>query len=194
MALQVTGKNLDIGEALRTYVEERLETTLDKYAGESPCGHIRIEKAHKAFLTGCSIQLSSGLSLESHGEAGDAYASADQALERLEKRLRRYKRRLKKRHAPTERKPSKIEAPYYVIHQTDDETEETEDENPVVVAEMNTAIREMSVSDAVMQLDLADRPLVVFRNAGNDRINVVYRRDDGNIGWIDPGGTPSRPK
>lgn len=188
MALQVTGKNLDIGEALRTYLEERVETTLDKYAGQSTSGHIRIEKANKAFLTGCTIQLNSGLSLEAHGEAGDAYASADQALERLEKRLRRYKRRLKKRHGPTERKPAEIEAPYYVIQQTEDEADESEDENPVVVAETQTVIREFSVSDAVMQLDLADRPLLVFRNAGNGRINVVYRRNDGNIGWIDPGG------
>lgn len=189
MALQVTGKNLDIGEALRTYLEDRVETTLDKYAGRSMSGHIRIEKANKAFLTGCTIQFNSGLSLEAHGEAGDAYASADQALERLEKRLRRYKRRLKKRHGPTEKKPAEIEAPYYVIQQAEDEAIESGDENPVIVAETQTVIREFSVSDAVMQLDLADRPLLVFRNAGNGRINVVYRRNDGNIGWIDPGGT-----
>ncbi|MCH8240806.1 MAG: ribosome-associated translation inhibitor RaiA, partial [Proteobacteria bacterium] len=89
MALQVTGKNLDIGEALRSHVTDRIEATVDKYTGQTPSGHVRIEKAHGAFLTGCTIQLRSGLSLESHGEAHDAYASFDQSLERLEKRLRK---------------------------------------------------------------------------------------------------------
>jgi ribosomal subunit interface protein len=188
MALQVTGKNLDVGEALRTYVENRVENTLEKFAGQSPSGHVRIEKTRGSFLTGCTIQLQSGLSLEARGEAPDAYASADQALDRLEKRLRRYKRRLKKRNSPNERKPADIQAPYYVIQSMEDEAAEPEDDNPVIVAETQTAIHELSVSDAVMQLDLAERPLLVFQNASQGRINVVYRRDDGNIGWIDPGG------
>lgn len=188
MALQVTGKNLDVGEALRTYVEERVGTAMEKYAGKEQSGHIRIEKAHGAFLTGCTIQLASGLSLEAHGEAPDPYASADQALERLEKRLRRYKRRLKKKHGPTDRKPADIQAPYYVIQAAEEEESEPADDNPVVVAETQTAIRELSVSDAVMQLDITDRPVLVFQNAKYGRLNVVYRRADGNIGWIDPGG------
>jgi ribosomal subunit interface protein len=188
MALQVTGKNLDIGEALRTYVEDRVENTLDKYAGQSPSGHVRIEKTRGSFLTGCTIQLQSGLYLESHGEAPDAYASAGQALDRLEKRLRRYRRRIKKHHGPTQTKPADALAPYYVIESGDDEENESDDDNPVVVAEMQTVIGEMSVSDAVMQLDLAEKPVLVFLNARHGRINVVYRRDDGNIGWIDPGG------
>lgn len=192
MALQVTGKNLDVGEALRTYVCDRVENTLDKYAGKSPSGHIRIEKTRGSFLTGCTIQLQTGLSLEAHGEAPDAYASADQALERLEKRLRRYKRRLKKHHASPDQKLSMIEAPYYVIQSGDGETaEESNDDNPLVIAETQTVINELTVSDAVMQLDLAERPLLVFKNASHGRINVVYRRTDGNIGWIDPGGAVS---
>lgn len=193
MALQVTGKNLDVGDALRTYVEDRVETALEKYAGREQSGHVRIEKANKSFLTGCTLQLTSGLSLEAHGEAADAYASVDQAVERLEKRLRRYKRRLKKRHSPTERKPADIQVPYYVIQPSEDEETEPEDDNPVVVAETQTVIRELSVSDAVMHLDLADQPVLVFQNAGHGRMNVVYRRADGNIGWIDPGGEVSRP-
>ena len=189
MALQVTGKNLDIGEALRAYVEDRIENMLDKYAGQSPSGHIRIEKIRGSFITGCTIQLQSGLYLEAHGEAPDAYASADQSLERLEKRLRRNKRRIKQRHGPKQRKPADTLAPYYVIQPGDDEQNESDDDNPVVVAELQTSIRELSVSDAVMQLDLTEKPLLVFQNASQGRINVVYRRDDGNIGWIDPGGT-----
>jgi len=188
MALQVTGKNLDIGDALRTYVEDRIESALDKYAGHEQSCNVRIEKAHGSFLTGCTVLLQSGLSLEAHGEAPDAYASADQALERLEKRLRRYKRRLKKRHGPTERKPADVEVPYYVIQQNEEEEAEPEDDNPVVVAETQTMMRELSVSDAVMQLDMTDNPVLVFQNASHGRVNVVYRRLDGNIGWIDPGG------
>jgi len=188
MALQVTGKNLDVGEALRSYVAERVKTALEKYAGQSPIGHIRIEKAHGAFLTGCSIQLKSGISLEAHSEAPDAYASVDQALERLEKRLRRYKRRLKKRHVPAGKGLADIQAPYYVIQHAEEEETVSEEDNPIVIAETQTMIRELSVSDAVMQLDLAGQQLLVFQNAGHGRINVVYRRSDGNIGWIDPGG------
>ena len=98
MTLQVTGKNLDVGEALRTYVTERIGQTLDKYFSGNRSGHVRIEKERNRFVTDCSIQLRSGLSLQSHGESPDAYASADMALDRLEKRLRRYKRRLKNHH------------------------------------------------------------------------------------------------
>lgn len=188
MALQVTGKNLDIGEALRTYVSDRIETIVDKFTGQAPSGHVRIEKAHGAFLTGCTIQLRSGLSLEARGEAGDAYASFDQTLGRLEKRLRRYRRRIKKHRGPAEGKPRDTEAPYYVIQSAEDEESEPEGDNPVVVAETQTVIRELSVSDAVMQLDMAEHPLLVFLNASHGRINIVYRRGDGNIGWIDPGG------
>lgn len=191
MALQVTGKNLDVGEALRTYVSERIETTLDKYTGKSLSGHVRIEKEHGAFRTGCSIQLRSGLSLEAHGEAPDAYASADLALERLEKRLRRYKRRLKKRHGPSHRKMVATQEPYYVIQSAEEDREEPENDNPIIIAETQTAIHELPVSDAVMQLDLGESPFLVFRNASHGRINIVYRRSDGNIGWIDPGGAPS---
>lgn len=195
MALQVTGKNLDVGEALRTYVSERIETALDKYTGKSLSGHVRIEKEHGAFRTGCTIQLRSGLSLESHGEAPDAYASADLALDRLEKRLRRYKRRLKKRQGPGQRTVAATQAPYYVIQSAEDEDrEEPEDDNPIIVAETRTVIHELPVSDAVMQLDLGESPFLVFRNASHGRINIVYRRTDGNIGWIDPGGPPSEPE
>ena len=188
MTLQVTGKNLDVGEALRNYVVDRAEHTIEKYAGPSLSGHIRIEKQHGGFRTDCSIQLRSGFSLQSHGEAADAYASADLALERLDKRLRRYKRRLKRRHAPDD---AQTQAPYYVIQPTEEELEEPADDNPVIIAETQTVIRELPVSDAVMQLDLTDVPVIVFRNAGHGRLNVVYRRPDGNIGWVDPGGEPA---
>lgn len=188
MELQITGKNLDVGEALRAYIVERIESTLDKYFGKGQSGHVRIEKERSAFRTDCSIQLRSGLSLQAHGEAADAYASADQALERLDKRLRRYKRRLKSHHgAPAARDPG-MQAPYYVIDAGEDEQDNEDDGNPVIVAETQTVIRELPVSDAVMQLDLSEAQFIVFRNASHGRINVVYKRPDGNVGWIDPGG------
>ena len=191
MEIQVTGKNIDVGEALRSYVVERIQHTLDKYVGSSISGHVRIEKQHGTFRTDCSIQLRSGLSLQSQGEAPDAYASADLSLERLDKRLRRYKRRLKRHHGPSASPEKHVEAPYYVIESAEEEQEIPEDDNPVIIAETQTIIRELPVSDAVMQMDLQDQRFVVFRNASHGRINVVYRRPDGNIGWIDPGGEPA---
>ena len=132
MTLQVTGENLDVGEALRTYIVERVEQTLDKYVGSSQSGPVRIEKERNRFRTDCSIQLQSGLALQSHGEAADAYASAELAFERLEKRLRRYRRRLKNHpgHTPQTAKTE----PYYVI-QGDAEETQTDDDNPIIVAE-----------------------------------------------------------
>ena len=190
MTLQVTGKNLDVGEALRTYVTERIGQTLDKYFSGNRSGHVRIEKERNRFVTDCSIQLRSGLSLQSHGESPDAYASADMALERLEKRLRRYKRRLKKHHGSGAAADASTQAQYFVIQADQDEIIEESDDNPIIIAETHTEIRELSVSDAVMQMDLSNRPVLVFRNASHGHTNVVYRRPDGNIGWIDPGGAP----
>jgi hypothetical protein len=124
------------------------------------------------------------MSLEAHGVAPDAYQSADIACERLEKRVRRYKRRLKRKSGgETPRKQT--QARDYVIQAAQDHEERDED-NPVIIAEAESPVHEMSVSDAVMQMDLSDRPFVMFRNASHGQINVVYRRDDGNIGWIDP--------
>ena len=196
MALQVTGKNLDVGEALRSYVTERIQQTLDKYSGTELGGHVRIEKERGNFRADCSILLRSGLSLQSHGESQDAYAAADQALERLEKRLRRYRRRLKSHHA------SVANSARSLIDETDgtvdaveieDEVDEQETDaaNPVIVAERGPVMR-LTVGDAVKELDLTEQPFLVFRNAGNDRLNVVYRRSDGNIGWIDPVGPDGR--
>lgn len=195
MTLQVTGKNLDVGEALRSYAVEKIEQTLDKYVGGGLSGHVRIEKNRGTFRTDCSIQLRSGLVLQAHGEASEAYASADLAMERLDKRLRRHKRRLKSHHGATAAAAAQTQAPDYVIRageQDEDEEEEPEGANPVIIAETRTVISELAVSDAVMQMDLSDAPFVVFRNAGHGRINVVYRRSDGNIGWIDPGADPSK--
>lgn len=186
MTIQVTGKNLDVGEALRSYAQERVMHTVEKFIGRETTGHVRIEKEHGEFKTSCIIHLWQGMSLEAQGTAPDAYKSADLACERLEKRVRRYKRRLKRHGADTPR--NQTPAADYVIQAAREEHEERDEDNPVIIAEAESPVHEMTVSDAVMQLDLSDRLFVVFRNAGHGEINVVYRRGDGNIGWIDPAG------
>ena len=185
MTIQVTGKNLDVGEALRSYVQERVVHTVEKFIGREPAGHVRIEKEHGEFRTNCTIHLWQGMSLEAHGLAPDAYQSADRACERLEKRVRRYKRRLK-RHGGGETPRKQTAATSYVIQASQEEREESDEDNPIIIAEAETPVHEMAVSDAVMQMDLSDQSFVVFRNASHGEINVVYRREDGNIGWIDP--------
>lgn len=185
MTIQVTGKNLDVGEALRGYVQERIATTVEKYIGRPPTGHVRIEKEHGEFRTNCTIHLWQGMSLEAHGVASDAHQSADRACERLEKRVRRYKRRLN-RHGGGHPPRPETAAASYVLQARQDGQEESDEDNPIIIAEAETPLHEMAVADAVMQMDLSDQPFVVFRNASHGEINVVYRRDDGNIGWIDP--------
>jgi ribosomal subunit interface protein len=194
MSLQVTGKNIQISDSFKSYVAERLETAIGKYVGEHLTAHVRIEKERGRFHTSCSVRLRTGLLLESNGEGPDAYASADAAFERLEKRLRRYKRRLTSHHHHNQNAHAAL--PELDMHVGDFVVELAETENggtgivendtPLVVAETERPLRAMSVSDAVMQLDLTEAPFLVFRNASNEAINVVYRRDDGNIGWIDP--------
>lgn len=191
MTIQVTGKNLDVGEALRGYVQERVSQTVEKYIGRTPSGHVRVEKEHGEFRTDCTIHLWQGMSLEAHGVAADAYQSADRACERLEKRVRRHKRRVK-RHGGGETPRKQTPATDYVIQALAEGQEERDDDNPVIIAEAESPLHEMAVSDAVMQMDLSDRPFVVFRNASHGEINVVYRRDDGNIGWIDPATKKAR--
>ena len=185
MTIQVTGKNLDVGEALRGYVQDRVVHTVEKYVGRPPTGHVRIEKEHGEFRTNCTIHLWQGMSLEAHGTAPDAYKSADLACERLEKRVLRYTRKVK-RHGGGRMPRKETPAASYVLQSPPEGQEESDEDNPIIVAEAETVVHEMAVSDAVMQMDLSDRPFVVFRNASHGEINVVYRRDDGNIGWIDP--------
>ncbi len=192
MTIQVTGKNLDVGEALRSYVQERVaQHGREVHRAPAVLGMCAIEKEHGEFRTDCTIHLWQGMSLEAHGVATDAYQSADLACERLEKRVRRYTRRLK-RHGggETPRKQTPAADPMSCRRRRRSRRRRDED-NPIIIAEAETVVHEMAVSDAVMQMDLSDRPFVVFRNASHGEINVVYRRDDGNIGWIDPAGKQS---
>lgn len=198
MSIKVTSKNVDLGESLRTYATDRLHQALDKYSAPKASGHVSVERASSGFSTLCAIHLDSGIDLQANGDALDAYASVDAAVDRLEKRLRRYKRRLKNRHQQSAPDTGDMEGigVDYVIQADglDDESAEGEEHGPVIVAESPAKVRRMSVSDAVMQMDLGDQTFLVFRNASHGGVNVVYRRSDGNIGWIDPSGVVSQQK
>jgi ribosomal subunit interface protein len=189
MPFRVSGRNIDIGEALRGRVSARIADALGKYFDGGYSGHVTVGKEGFGFRTECAVHLDSGITLQAEGTAADAYASADQAAIRIEKRLRRYHRRLKGRQmaradgVPSELAPD-VAAPSYVIAAPEHDDEITEF-SPVIIAESTTALKQLSVSDAVMELDMTGAPVVVFRHAGHGRVNLVYRRQDGHIGWID---------
>ena len=189
MSLRISGKNLDVGEALRGQAEERVAAAVSKYYEGGYQGHVTVDKDGTAFRTDGVLHLSSGITLEASATAHDPYASLDKMAERIEKRLRRYKRRLKDRSASNGRDAG-IEIPSYVIAAPDDDIEDfdgvTAGDNPVIVAESTKSLHVRTVGDAVAELDLTGAPVIVFRHAGNGRMNIVYRRRDGNIGWIDP--------
>jgi ribosomal subunit interface protein len=202
MTLRISGKSISVGEALRDRVSARTEEVLRKYFDGNYSGHITLSKDGFGFRTDCALHLDSGITLEADAMAADAYASADQALLQIEKRLRRYKSRLKDRslrkaHAASaalsELNGAGLDAPSYVIEAPSDSEEVTEF-NPVIIAEAVTSLKRMSVSEAVMELDLTGAPVLVFQHGGSGRVNVIYRRADGNVGWVDPpaAGEPVR--
>ena len=194
MTLRVSGKSISVGEALRDRVSERTNEVLRKYFDGNYSGHITLSKDGIGFRTDCSLHLDSGITLEADSIAADAYVSADQALLLIEKRLRRYKSRLKDRSARkayaataalSDLNGAALDAPSYVIEAPshDDDVNEF---NPVIIAEATTSLKRYSVSEAVMELDLTGAPVMVFQQGGSGRVNIIYRRPDGNVGWVDP--------
>ena len=192
MSIQVTGKNVETGDAYSAYVGDKIRSVLQKYLARDLESHIRLEKERGVFKTNCSVKLASGLLLEAHGEGGDAYSSADDAVHRLETRVRRYKSRLKGHSSASSaaRRKSGIDAPDYTVSIAEDDKDDHPDANPVIVAETARSIGELTVSEAVMQLDVSEAPFMIFRNAAHGGLNVVYRRADGHIGWIDAEPSP----
>ena len=190
MTLRISGKSISVGEALRGRIGERTEEVLRKYFDGNFSGHITLSKDGFGFRTDCALHLDSGITLEADSNAPDAYASADQALLMIEKRLRRYKSRLKDRSARKAHAASaamaKLDASSYVIEAPAEGDDEIAGYNPVIIAEASTSLKRLSVSEAVMELDLTGAPCLVFQHGGSGRVNIIYRRADGNIGWIDP--------
>ncbi len=193
MQVNVVGKQIDIGEALRSHVEDRLSRGIGKYFSRPGRAHVFFSREGPDFRCDCTVHLDSGITLQSSGEAGDIYASFEMAADRMEKRVRRYKRRLKSHHAHKKQARKKAQpASTYVIAPQNESEEEPEDLQPVIIAETTTDIQTLSVGEAVMQLDLAESPVVIFFSSATDQLNVVYRRADGNIGWINPDGNTTR--
>jgi ribosomal subunit interface protein len=184
MSLRISGKNVDVGEAFRLQVETRLDEAMNKYFDGGFNGHVTLEREGSGFRTECAIHLDTGIMLQAEGRAQDARLSFDQAAERIEKRLRRYKRKLKEHHSARREEP--LPAQSYILVGNDEESEVPPDYAPTIIAEETTSLQTLSVGGAVMAMDLAEAGVVVFRNAAHGGINVVYRRADGHIGWIDP--------
>ncbi|TVR06037.1 MAG: ribosome-associated translation inhibitor RaiA [Salinarimonadaceae bacterium] len=191
MTLRISGKNMDIGDALRTHVQGRVDAALAKYFDGAVNGHVTFEPEGSGYRSECVLHLATGVTLESIGAAQEAYAAFDQTATRIEKRLRRHKRRLNDRSSGNGRAPDILAASYSVIespaYDEAAEEEETDGEfHPVVIHESTRSLLRLSVSEAVVELDLTGAPCMVFQHAGTGRVNIVYRRTDGAIGWVDP--------
>lgn len=185
MEIAVTGRNIDVGDALTSHVHDHLDGAVSKYFEHAL--NAQVSFSHEGAKLRADISVHPGprgLVVQGTGSSEDPYAAFDSALERIAKQLRRYKRRLSDHHRGRDT-GEVLDAQQYVI-QSDDNEDDTAGDDPVIIAELPTAIATLTVSEAVMRLDLADAPVLMFRNSGSDILNVVYRRTDGNIGWIDP--------
>jgi ribosomal subunit interface protein len=185
MTLRVSGKNMDVGDALRTKAEGHFDNVVKKYFDGGYTGHLTLEPEGSGFSAQAMVHLDSGATLQASAYGGNAISAYEVLSETIEKRLRRYNRKLKqhRRHANGE---EVLEAQSYVLAAPDESEELAEDYSPAVIAETTKSLRQMSVEEAVMELDLTQADVVMFRHAGHGGLNVVYRRADGNIGWIDP--------
>lgn len=189
MRYQITGRQIDIGEALQTHVKAELGETVEKYAQRPTEAVVAFSRNAHEMVCEATIHLSTGLTAQAKGQAAEIYAAFESCRERLDKQMRRHKRRLRDHH---NRRLEPVEfgaGASYILAATEEPEESLESDDmlqPIVIAEMETKVPEVSVGEAVMQLELSGQKLLVFRNEGHGGVNVVYRREDGNIGWIDP--------
>jgi len=194
MQIQITGKHMDLGEALRGRIEAGLEAAVAKYFNRTGEANVFVSQHGPWVEVDCNVHLPSGIVLQSTGRADDPYAALEVSLDKMEKRVRRYKRRLKDHHAAAPQPlPASLAAESLILVSDTDDSEDSAMEHgnaPLTVAETSVRIRTMTVSEAVMQLELQDVPALMFRNAGHDGLNMVYRRPDGHIGWVDPTNAP----
>ena len=195
MQVQVSGLHVDVGEALRSRVTDDITTSIGKYFDRGGNADVTVSREGHSFRVDCVVNLASGQQLQSHALAGDAHAAFDTALDKIATRIRRYKRRLKSHSVAANAKAAEVAA-YYVLRPPEEEVAETEPWEAggeaqgapigMVIAETDVVIKTMTVSQAVLELDLTESQTIVFRNAAHGGLSVVYRRPDGNIGWIDP--------
>lgn len=195
MLIQIVSKNIDVSPALHARINERFDEMMDKYIHREGEAHVSVSREGTGFRTVCSVHLPSGATMEATGNAAEAYGATDEALEHMEKRLRRYKRRLKD-HQADHKIQAKAEAfnMFIMKNPVDDSDLDSEDtsaaapQEPMIISEASQPIRTMTPGMAALELGLADNGVVIFNNAKHGRMNVVFKRPDGNIGWIDPKG------
>jgi len=192
MQLSITGKQVDVGDALRSHVEDGLGTTVSKYFDNALEAAVVFSRNGQRFHTDISVHVGRGILLQGKADAEDPYHAFDLATAHIGKRLRRYKRRIRDHHKVGERATETVSAQQYILadepHGEGAGDHDGEHEH-VVVAEMTTEIPMLKVSEAVMRMNLADLPAMMFRNSAHGGLNMIYRRPDGNIGWVDPRGT-----
>lgn len=187
MKVTVSGKGVDVGEALRTHIENKLAEGVSKYIDRITSAQVVVSRESHMFRVDINgnIGTHAGMVIRGRGESADVYAAFDEALEKVEKQLRRYKRKLSDHHKDKDDLPA-MGATKYVLPSNVGENDEESASNSVVIAEKATRIETLTVSEAVMRMDLQDLPALLFFNSAHGRLNVVYRRTDGNISWVDP--------
>lgn len=187
MRYQISGMHIDIGQALQTHVKNELNDAVTKYAERPTDANVVFSKSGHEYVCETTIHLSTGLTAQAKASDAEIYAAFDSCCGKMEKQLRRYKRRLKDHHKDRPNPVELMEASSYILA-SDDENEDSEPDSlqPIIIAEMETKIPSISVGEAVMQLELSGASFLVFKNEGKQSVNVVYRRDDGNVGWIEP--------
>ena len=189
MKYQISGKQIDIGDSLTTHVKQELGAAVSKYADRPTDAQVVFSRNAHEYVCETVVHLSTGLTAQASAHAVEIYAAFDQCVERMEKQLRRYKRRLKDHHKDRVNPVEVLGAASYILAAEEGSDDEPESLQPMIIAEMETKVATFSVGEAVMQMELSDAPVLVFRNEKTNGVNVVYRRQDGNIGWIDPGAS-----
>lgn len=185
MEISIKGKNLDVGGALRAHVEHSLDAVVTKYFSNAYDASVTISRDANRFRTDISVHPVRGMLVQGHGTADDAYVAFDTSLNRIAKQIRRYKRRLTSRHSRRDLEET-TPAQQFILAPEDEDEELEVDAQPAIIAELHSEIATLTVGEAVMRMDLADLPAMMFRNRASGDLNMVYRRPDGNIGWIDP--------
>jgi ribosomal subunit interface protein len=187
MRYQISGMHIDIGQALQTHVKNELGDAVFKYAERPTDANVVFSKSGHEYVCETTVHLSTGLTAQAKAFSPEIYSAFDSCCEKMEKQLRRYKRRLKDHHKERPNPVELLEASSYILA-SDNANEDSEPDSlqPIIIAEMETKIPSISVGEAVMQLELSGAPFLVFKNEGKQSVNVVYRRDDGNVGWIEP--------
>ena len=192
MEISVHGKQIDIGNSLRSHVTEMLKTSASKYFSSPINASITFTPEAHLYSTNITVHVGKGIIIQGHAAHADIYQAYNLALEKIEKRLRRHKRKLKDHHRNQTDDYHVHAAQQYILanpteeEPTPDEGDTNTDSQPIIIAEMATEILHLTVSEAVMRMDLSDQNALMFRNTAHGQLNMIYRRNDGNLGWIDP--------